>query len=124
MFPNKIIVHLHIKLIEKINNPMFYSPSIVSSDRVLEHNKISPQLANLLNSTNNNSRKRLEQIRKGLYANFHIKMKDVFWKPDYGPNIWDSKKGVTIIGARNFLLAYNINHNNNFENISAIVSHR
>ena len=33
------------------------------------------------------------------------------WTPDYGPNILNEKSGVTAIGARNFLIAYNVNLN-------------
>jgi len=33
------------------------------------------------------------------------------WKPDYGPAIFDARRGATVIGARDFLVAYNVNLN-------------
>lgn len=54
-------------------------------------------------------RTRLEQIRSGEYEGFAKKMKLDGWDPDYGPHTFNPKTGVSVIGARNFLLAYNIN---------------
>lgn len=54
-------------------------------------------------------RKRLEQIRSGEYEGFAEKMKSPNWKPDCGPLEFSHKTGATVIGARKFLLAYNIN---------------
>lgn len=48
-------------------------------------------------------------IRKGGYEGITQKMNDPLWQPDYG-NFNNSKLfGATVIGARNFLIAYNIN---------------
>ena len=33
------------------------------------------------------------------------------WKPDFGPAVFDAKRGATVIGARDFLVAYNVNLN-------------
>ena len=33
------------------------------------------------------------------------------WKPDFGPAEFDAKRGATVIGARDFLIAYNVNLN-------------
>jgi len=54
-------------------------------------------------------RKRLEQIRKGGYENFSDKMMDDGWVPDYGPNKFNYNTGVTVLGVRDLLLAFNIN---------------
>lgn len=54
-------------------------------------------------------RKKLEHIRKGEYEGLLQKMTNPLWKPDYGPHEPHSEFGATIIGARQFLLAYNIN---------------
>lgn len=60
-------------------------------------------------SSRSNYRKSLESIRKGEYENLTSKLLDPLWKPDYGPvKGWD-KTGATVLGARQFLLAYNIN---------------
>lgn len=54
-------------------------------------------------------RTRLEQIRKGEYEGFREKIKLPEWKPNFGRAIFNEKSGNIILGARNFLLAYNIN---------------
>lgn len=59
----------------------------------------------------NKSRSNLSVIRAGEYEGFFKKIKEPDWKPDYGPAAFDSKRGATVIGARDFLVAYNINLN-------------
>ncbi|ADH60261.1 glutamate formiminotransferase [Thermoanaerobacter mathranii subsp. mathranii str. A3] len=54
-------------------------------------------------------RKNLENIRRGEYENFFEKIKQPEWKPDFGPQEMNPKSGATAIGARNFLIAYNVN---------------
>jgi glutamate formiminotransferase/formiminotetrahydrofolate cyclodeaminase len=54
-------------------------------------------------------RKQLSFIRKGGYEGLRKKMKKRQWIPDYGPHLFSEKKGATVIGARDFLLAYNVN---------------
>lgn len=54
-------------------------------------------------------RKNLENIRRGEYENFFEKIKQPEWEPDFGPQVMNEKSGATVIGARNFLIAYNIN---------------
>ncbi len=57
------------------------------------------------------SRSNLSVIRAGEYEGFFKKIKEPQWKPDFGPAIFDAKRGGTVIGARDFLVAYNINLN-------------
>ena len=59
----------------------------------------------------NEKRKNLSIIRAGEYEGFFKKIKEKEWKPDYGPQDFDAKRGATVIGARDFLVAYNINLN-------------
>jgi glutamate formiminotransferase/formiminotetrahydrofolate cyclodeaminase len=54
-------------------------------------------------------RKRLEQIRHGEYEGLASKIIQPEWNPDYGPSTFNSRFGIVILGARQFLLAYNIN---------------
>jgi len=54
-------------------------------------------------------RKRLEQIREGQYESLAQKQLRVGWEPDYGPKQWNAKSGATVIGARQFLIAFNVN---------------
>ena len=57
------------------------------------------------------SRSNLSIIRAGEYEGFFKKIKQPEWKPDFGPTEFDAKRGATVIGARDFLVAYNINLN-------------
>ena len=59
----------------------------------------------------NKSRNNLSVIRAGEYEGFFKKIKEPEWKPDFGPAEFDAKRGGTVIGARDFLVAYNINLN-------------
>lgn len=62
----------------------------------------------------NPSRKNLADIRAGEYEAIPQKLGKPEWKTDFGPNKYDdhvAKTGVTVIGARQFLIAYNINLN-------------
>jgi glutamate formiminotransferase / formiminotetrahydrofolate cyclodeaminase len=59
----------------------------------------------------NKTRSNLSVIRAGEYEGFPEKMKDPKWKPDFGPSVFDGKRGATVIGARDFLIAYNVNLN-------------
>ena len=59
----------------------------------------------------NKSRNNLSVIRAGEYEGFFKKIKQPEWKPDFGPAEFDAKRGGTVIGARDFLVAYNINLN-------------
>jgi len=57
------------------------------------------------------TRSNLSVIRAGEYEGFATKIHDPKWKPDFGPAVFDAKRGATVIGARDFLVAYNINLN-------------
>jgi glutamate formiminotransferase/formiminotetrahydrofolate cyclodeaminase len=59
----------------------------------------------------NPERKNLSVIRAGEYEGFSKKIKLPEWKPDFGPQEFDMKRGGTVIGARDFLIAYNVNLN-------------
>lgn len=59
----------------------------------------------------NNERSNLSVIRAGEYEGFAEKIKLPEWKPDFGPAIFNETAGATVIGARDFLIAYNVNLN-------------
>ena len=59
----------------------------------------------------NKERSNLSVIRAGEYEGFFKKIKEPQWKPDFGPAEFDAKRGGTVIGARDFLVAYNVNLN-------------
>lgn len=56
-------------------------------------------------------RQNLAAIRAGEYEGMASKLKDPKWYPDYGTNTFNEKAGATVIGARDFLVAYNVNLN-------------
>jgi glutamate formiminotransferase / formiminotetrahydrofolate cyclodeaminase len=57
------------------------------------------------------TRSNLSVIRAGEYEGFAKKISLPEWKPDFGPAVFDAKRGATVIGARDFLVAYNVNLN-------------
>jgi glutamate formiminotransferase/formiminotetrahydrofolate cyclodeaminase len=57
------------------------------------------------------SRSNLAVVRAGEYEGFAEKIKKPEWKPDFGPAKFNEKAGATVIGAREFLVAYNVNLN-------------
>jgi len=59
-------------------------------------------------------RKNLANCREGEYEAINKRIGTAEWKPDFGPAEWNesvAKSGVTAVGARNFLIAYNVNLN-------------
>jgi glutamate formiminotransferase/formiminotetrahydrofolate cyclodeaminase len=56
-------------------------------------------------------RKNLAVCRSGEYEGLEERFKKERWKPDFGKPVFNTKAGATAIGARNFLVAYNINLN-------------
>jgi glutamate formiminotransferase/formiminotetrahydrofolate cyclodeaminase len=50
-------------------------------------------------------------IREGEYEGFFRKISLPQWKPDFGPAVFSASSGATVIGARDFLVAYNVNLN-------------
>ena len=59
----------------------------------------------------NKTRSNLSVIRAGEYEGFFKKITQPEWKPDFGPAEFDARRGGTVIGARDFLVAYNVNLN-------------
>jgi len=53
-------------------------------------------------------RKDLATIRAGQYEGLEAKLRDSRWKPDYGPAVFNKKSGAVVIGAREFLIAFNV----------------
>lgn len=54
-------------------------------------------------------RQSLARIRQGEYEGWESKIHDPEWQPDYGPAKFNPRAGCLTVGARNFLIAYNIN---------------
>lgn len=56
-------------------------------------------------------RRNLADIREGEYEGCARKLTDPLWQPDYGPNTFVPRTGAIVVGARKFLVAYNVNLN-------------
>jgi len=56
-------------------------------------------------------RRNLANCRAGEYEGLPKKLQDSSWKPDFGPAIFLPRTGAIAVGARNFLVAYNVNLN-------------
>ena len=80
---------LALRVSQELNIPIF----------LYEHSATSKERENLAN------------IRKGEYEGMFEKIKVKKWKPDYGNSLNNTKSGSTAIGAREFLIAYNVNLN-------------
>ena len=83
--------------------------SQILADRVAKELKIPVFLYE--QSAKLDNRQNLSNIRSGEFEGMRDKIKTKKWKPDFGPTKMTNKAGVTAIGAREFLLAYNINLN-------------
>jgi glutamate formiminotransferase/formiminotetrahydrofolate cyclodeaminase len=62
-------------------------------------------------ATTRPERRNLARVRSGEYEGMAEKLTDPEWKPDFGPAELNESAGVTAVGAREFLIAYNINLN-------------
>ena len=56
-------------------------------------------------------RRNLATVRSGEYEGLADKLKNPTWKPDFGNAEFNARSGATVIGAREFLIAYNVNLN-------------
>ena len=63
------------------------------------------------NAAFNEERRNLANIRAGEYEALPEKLKDPRWKPDFGPATFKPRVGATNVGARDFLVAFNVNLN-------------
>jgi glutamate formiminotransferase/formiminotetrahydrofolate cyclodeaminase len=64
-------------------------------------------------AANKPARQNLADVRAGEYEGLQEKLNDPEWKPDFGPAVFNRGAGATAVGAREFLIAYNINLNTN-----------
>ncbi len=56
-------------------------------------------------------RRNLANCRAGEYEGLREKLADPAWKPDFGPSAFNRRSGATAVGARDFLVAFNVNLN-------------
>jgi len=69
-------------------------------------------------------RRSLAYIREGEYEALPEKLKTEKYKPDFGEPVFNKKSGVTVIGAREFLIAYNLNLNTRNVRIARKIANR
>ncbi len=56
-------------------------------------------------------RRSLAEIRVGEYEALEAKLQESQWAPDFGPSKFNPRAGATVMGSREFLIAYNVNIN-------------
>jgi glutamate formiminotransferase/formiminotetrahydrofolate cyclodeaminase len=63
------------------------------------------------NAASKPERRNLANCRSGEYEGLRKKLSDTEWKPDFGPSQFNERAGATAVGARDFLVAFNVNLN-------------
>ncbi len=63
------------------------------------------------NAATSETRRNLAHVRSGEYEGLKDKLDKPEWKPDFGPITFNARSGATAVGARDFLIAYNVNLN-------------
>ncbi len=92
----------------------------ITMDEVVQYaHKLAKRIGDELNigvycyefAAREEKRRNLATCRAGEYEGLQKKLQDPAWKPDFGPATFNPKSGITAVGARNFLVAYNVNLN-------------
>ena len=68
------------------------------------------------------ARRALADVRQGEYEGLRDKLRDPDWAPDFGPARFNERSGATAIGAREFLIAYNVNLNTRDQKLATIIA--
>lgn len=76
------------------------------------------------NAATSEERRSLAYIREGEYEALPEKLKQEKFKPDFGEPVFNAQSGATVIGAREFLIAYNINLNTRDVKIARKIANR
>ena len=63
------------------------------------------------NAAKKQERKNLAYCRSGEYEGLRKRLSDPEWKPDFGPSVFNERSGATAVGARDYLVAFNVNLN-------------
>src|SRR5688572_9304318 len=67
-------------------------------------------------------RRSLAEIRRGEYEGLLEKLRDPAWAPDFGPAVFNERSGATVIGARSFLIAYNVSLNTRDKRLATVIA--
>jgi glutamate formiminotransferase/formiminotetrahydrofolate cyclodeaminase len=92
---------------------------ITMEETVMIARKVAERIGNELgipvycyeNAAFSPQRRNLAYCRSGEYEGLKKKLSDPDWKPDYGPSAFNERSGATAVGARDFLVAFNVNLN-------------
>ncbi|MEI8226065.1 MAG: glutamate formimidoyltransferase [Bacteroidota bacterium] len=92
---------------------------ITMEETVLYARKVAERIGNELgipvycyeNAAWKEERRNLANCRSGEYEGLRKKLSDPAWKPDFGPAVFNEQAGATAVGARDFLVAFNVNLN-------------
>jgi glutamate formiminotransferase/formiminotetrahydrofolate cyclodeaminase len=92
---------------------------ITMDETVLYARKVAERIGNELgipvycyeNAAFKEERRNLASCRSGEYEGLRKKLSDPVWKPDFGPAVFNERAGATAVGARDFLVAFNVNLN-------------
>ncbi len=68
------------------------------------------------------ARRSLAEIRKGEYEGLEKKLKDPAWAPDFGPARFNARSGASVVGAREFLIAYNVDLNTKDRKLANLIA--
>jgi len=99
--------------------PFIPVSGITMEETVLVAHKVAERIGNELhipvycyeNAAGKQERRNLANCRSGEYEGLRKKLSDPAWKPDYGPSEFNERSGATAVGARDFLVAFNVNLN-------------
>jgi glutamate formiminotransferase/formiminotetrahydrofolate cyclodeaminase len=99
--------------------PFIPVSGITMEETVLLAHKVAERIGNELaipvycyeNAATKPERKNLATCRSGEYEGLRKKLSDPDWKPDFGPSEFNERSGATAVGARDFLVAFNVNLN-------------
>jgi glutamate formiminotransferase/formiminotetrahydrofolate cyclodeaminase len=92
---------------------------ITMEETVLIARKVAERIGNELgipvycyeNAAFKEERRNLASCRSGEYEGLKKKLTDPLWRPDFGPAQFNERAGATAVGARDFLVAFNVNLN-------------
>lgn len=92
---------------------------ITMEETVMYARKVAERIGNELgipvfcyeNAAYKDERRNLANCRSGEYEGLRKKLTDPVWKPDFGPAVFNERSGATAVGARDFLVAFNVNLN-------------
>ena len=99
--------------------PLVPVSGITMEETVVYARKLAERIGNELgipvycyeNAALEEKRRNLANCRAGEYEGLKEKLNDPGWKPDFGPAVFNVRSGATAVGARDFLVAFNINLN-------------